>query len=147
MKRSEIRDFLKAGVNALTPVVEFGSGRLSEFASIRNHQYPSVWQNIKPVNTQLPDNAAPVDQWDIEILIAQKDTPDSVAEQYEHIIDDADFIAQKLIYLYRNVIDGYKKIVITDIVRTPFVKKNSPDCISGITLTFKMTVSDRTRIC
>ena len=147
MKRSEIRDFLEAGVNALTPVVEFGSGRISEFASIRNHQYPSVWQVVKPVNSAIANNGSPLDVWDIELLIAQKDTPDSTAEQYEPIIDDADYIAQKLIYQYRNVTEGYKKIQISDITRTPFVKRNSPDCISGVSLTFKITANDRTNVC
>lgn len=147
MKRSEIRDFLEAGVFNLTPVVEFGSGRISEFASMRSHQYPSVWQVVKPVSVSLPNNGSPLDVWEIELLIAQLDKPDSNAEQYEHIIDDADYIAQKLMYQYRNVIEGYKLIQISDITRTPFVKRNTPDCATGVTLAFKITANDKTNVC
>lgn len=146
MKRSEIRDFLKAGVNALTPPPEFGSGRLSEFASLRSHTYPSVWQNIKPVNVQI-ENIAPLDNWEIELTIAQLDKPDSTADQYEQIIDESDYIAQKLIYQYRNVTTGYKKLTISEVTRTPFVKKLSPDCISGVVLAFTIVATDTTNVC
>ena len=146
MKRSEIRTFLNEGVNALTPVVEFGSGRPSEFAPIRTHVYPAVWQNIKPVDVEIT-NSAPLDKWEIELVIAQKDLIDSLPEQYEEIIDTADFIAQKLIYQYRNVTTGYKLLTLESVSRTPFVKALSPDCISGVTLAFTLKVADQTNVC
>lgn len=147
MKRSEIRTFLKAGVDVLTPTPEFGSGRLSEFASKLDNVYPAVWQLVKPVDTDLPDNTSPLDKWDIELIIAKKDRLDSSAEEYEEIIDEADLIAQKLVYQYRNVTPGYKKIAISEIKREPFVKKKHPDCCSGVTLTFTITANDKTNVC
>jgi len=146
MKRSEIRTFLKNGVNALTPTPEFGSGRVSEFNSMPNKQYPAVWQNVKPVDVDLPDNTSPLDDWDIELIIAKIDRQDSNATEYEEIIDEADFIAQKLVYQYRNVTEGFKKITIKDIRREPFVKKHS-DCLTGVTLTFTITANDKTNVC
>lgn len=146
MKRSEIRTFLKNGVNALTPVPEFGSGRISEFNSIRNHTYPAVWQNVRPVDVDLPDNTSPLDDWDIELIIAKKDTQDSSAEQYEEIIDEADYIAQKLVYQYRNVISGFKLITISSIKREPFVKKYA-DCLTGVMLSFTIRANDKTNVC
>lgn len=146
MKRSEIRDFLKSGVNALTPTPEFGSGRDTEFNSIRSHTYPAVWQNIKPVDVELPDNTSPLNEWEIELIIAQKDNQDSAPEQYEEIIDESDLIAQKLIYKYRNIISGFKTTTISNITREPFVKKYA-DCLTGVLLTFKITENDRTNVC
>jgi len=147
MKRSEIRDFLKAGVNALDPPPEFGSGQISDFNSLRSHTYPSVWQNVKPVDVDLPEPMnAPLDEWDIELIIAQKDAMDSAPETYEGIVDEADFIAQKLTYQYRNVISGYKLIAISSIKREPFIKKYA-DCLTGVKLTFTITVNDKTNVC
>lgn len=146
MTRTEVRTFLKAGVDSLAPSTEFGSGLITDFNSERSHTYPSVWQNIKPVSPDLANNGAPLDTWDIELIIAQKDAMDSAPEQYESIIDASDLIAQKLTYLYRNVVDGYKQANLTTINRTPFVKKYA-DCLSGVTLTFKIVAPDKTNVC
>lgn len=149
MKRSEIRTFLKNGVNALTPVPEFGSGRLSEFASKLDHTYPAVWQVVRPVDVELlaSGGGSPLDNWDIELVVAQKDTMDSMPAQYEELIDAADFIAQKLIYQYRNATSGYKMLHIHSIKREPFVKKKTPDVCTGVMLTFTLTSNDKTNVC
>jgi len=148
MKRSEIRAFLKAGVDALTPPPpEFGSGLITDFNSNRSHTYPSVWQNVKPVDVDLPEPMnAPLDEWDIELIIAQKDALDSAHEVYEGIVDEADLIAQKLTYQYRNVTSGYKLIQISSIKREPFIKKYA-DCLTGVKLTFTITANDKTNVC
>ena len=146
MTRAEVRQFIEAGVNALTPSVEFGSGLITDFNSMRSHQYPSVWMNVTPVTPVIAYNVAPTDQWDIELIIAQKDAVDSSPEQYEHIIDDCDLIAQKLVYKYRNVISGYKMVTMEGFRRVPFVKKHA-DCISGVTLTFTLVAQDTTNVC
>jgi len=148
MKRAEVRTFLETGVNALTPAVEFGSGLITDFNSIRNHQYPAVWQNIKPVTVDIGDSgtSAPLDSWEIELTIGQKDAPDSVSEKYEDIIDHCDEIAQKLTYKYRNIVSGYKLVTLTDFSRTPFVKKFA-DCITGVRLSFTIVAQDKTNVC
>lgn len=146
MKRSEIRELLRGGVNALDPAPEFGSGQISDFNSLRSHTYPSVWQTVKPVDVDGLELSAPLDKWDIELIIAQKDAMDSAPEVYEGIVDSSDLIAQKLIYQYRNRISGYKQIAIDSIKREPFIKKYA-DCLTGVKLTFTITANDKTNVC
>lgn len=147
MTRQEVRAFIEEGVNLLNPVTEFGSGLLTDFNSSRVHQYPSVWQHILPVSTSIQNSTgAPLDSWEITLTIAQKDAINSSPETYEDIIDCADFIAQKVTYAYRNVVSGYKLIAITGLKRTPFVKKNA-DCLTGVELSFTITVQDKTNVC
>lgn len=147
MKRREIRSFIQSGVNDMNSV-EFGSGLITDFNSIRNHQYPAVWQNIKPVSVNIggAGSSSPLDTWDIELTIGQKDAMDSSPEQYEDLIDNCDEIAQKLTYKYRNIVGGYKIVTLEDFSRTPFVKKYA-DCITGVVLAFKMIVPDKTNVC
>ncbi len=147
MKREEIREFLKDGVNALDPPLEFGYGRLSEFnpASVKG-SFPMVWQLTSSVTTELA-NQSPVDSWSIELLIAEKDRMDSSAEEYEHIIDDCDLIAQKLVYQYRNSVEGYKNVTLSGFEREPFVKTNGAAVMSGVKLTFTILVQNKTNVC
>ena len=151
MTRKQIREFIREGVDLMTPSIEFGSGRLSEFASIRSHKYPAVWMLLGVVSGTNPSPGAPSDQWEIELIIAQKDQPDSPAELYEQIIDLSDEIAQKLMYKYNQIVTTnnltYKLVTLSNRKRTPFVKDYSPDCITGVKLTFTMTVPDRTNVC
>lgn len=146
MTREEVRDFLESGVNELVPAVEFGAGLITDFNSIRNHQYPSVWQIDANSNSELLMSGAPVDTWDIELVIAQKDRMDSSPTEYEHIVDDCDEIAQKLVYQYRNIVDGYKMTTMTNVSREPFVKKFA-DVLSGVTLKFSLISPDKTNLC
>ena len=145
MKRREIRSFLQKGVNEITPSVEFGSGLITDFNSIRNHSYPSVWQSIAPISVNL-GNSAPLDRWEIKLTIAQKDFMGSPPKTYEDIIDTCDEIAQRLTYLYRNVVEGYKKITMEDFRREPFVHQYA-DCLSGVDLTFTLISPDQTNVC
>ncbi len=148
MKRSEVRAFLKAGVDALVPVPEFGSGRESEFAAKLNKKYPVIWQTVKPVDVEITDEAsAPLDRWEVELIIAKLDAMDSSADQYEEIIDECDLIAQKLVYKYRNIVSGYKLTTMDDIGREPFIKKKSPDVNTGVMLTFTLVSQDKTNVC
>jgi hypothetical protein len=147
MTRREIREFIKTGVNDMLPSIEFGSGRLSEFASIRSHKYPSIWFLLGEVGGTNNPSGAPVDNWEIKLIIAQKDSADSKAEQYEEIIDACDEIAQKLIYKYNVTVEGYKLMRIENRNRVPFVKDNSPDCITGVELSFTIVTPDQTNVC
>ena len=147
MTRHEIRKFLASGVNALTVSTEFGSGRLSEFNSERSHDYPSVWWNsILGDSADLNTMLTPQDKIPIELHIAQKDTMDSTAEQYEKIIDTAHRIAQRLVFAYSQILSGNKLINLTGIKRAPFVKQHA-DVLSGIILTFTIVVPDLTNEC
>lgn len=148
MKREEIRAFLKSGVDALDPVPEFGSGRITEFNSEQsnNPDFPKVWQVIKPVTSEALQSQAPVDSWQIELAIAKQDTQDSKSIQYENIVDECDLIAQRLAYKYRAVVQDFDKVSISSFVRTPFVKKHA-GCLTGVTLTFTIRDSNQTNVC
>ena len=130
----------------MIPTLEFGSGLITDFNAIRSHEYPAVWMNIAPVSGSNAPYGAPLDVWEIELIIAQKDRMDSSPEEYEHIIDDCDEIAQKLMYNYNRLAAGYKMVSLSDRNREPFVKKYA-DCLSGVVLTFRMTIPDQTNIC
>lgn len=148
MTRKEVRAFLEAGVNELTPALDFGSGRVSDFnpVSAKSGGFPRVWQVIAPVSSEQPAQA-PVDNWEIELLIAGKDDMGSVPEQFELIIDDCDEIAQKLVYIYRNIVDGYKLVTMSGVVREPFVKLNGAAVMSGVSLKFTLVAPDQTNVC
>lgn len=145
MTRSEVRTFIESGVNALTPPPEFGYGRISEFNSLRSHEYPAVWQITSPVSTEL-GNGAPTDSWTVDLIIAQIDKQDSSAVEYEHILDDCDIMAQKLIYKYRNDIAGYKLVTMESVEREPFVKKYA-DCLTGVNLRFIIISPNQENVC
>jgi len=145
MKRSEVRNFINSGVAAITPQLEFGSGMLTDFNSERSNIYPKVWLESLEVDTVVP-SSAPVDTWPIKLYIAWKDQMDSKPEQYEDLVDKADFIAQKLIYQYRNVVTGYKLVEILADKREPWIKKNA-DCLTGVVLSFDLKATDATDVC
>lgn len=145
MNRSEVRAFLEAGVNELTPALEFGAGLITDFNSIRSHTYPSAWQVTASVNVEA-EFSAPIASWDIQLVIGQKDRMDSSPQEYEAILDECDTIAQKLIYQYRNIVSGYKLTTMNGITREPFVKKHA-DCLSGVILSFTLVSPDQTDVC
>ena len=138
MKREEIRAFLKAGVDALTQHTRFNSGRISEFAAARNNDYPFVWSEPLSITGNV---------WNVSMLIAGIDKIDSKPEQYESIIDECDLIAQKLLSQYRIQLADYDKLVIQNDGREPFIKRNNPDCTSGVILTFEIADFDPTNVC
>src|SRR5258705_8621246 len=107
MKRSEIREFVRSGVVALFPTVGFDSGMLSDFNSQRDNIYPKVWLESPDTQTDYPASA-PIDDWSLKLYIASLDKVDSAPDVYEDLVDQADFIAQKLLYELRNIIEGYK---------------------------------------
>lgn len=146
MNRRELRTFIKTGVNLMEPTIEFGSGLIDDFNSSRSHTYPSVWMNIKSVRGVNPVAGAPIDDWEIELIVAQKDALDSNPEDYEDIIDNCDEIAQKLMYNYNKIVSGYKLVTLSNRTRDPFVKKYA-DCLTGVTLSFTMNVPDQTNLC
>ena len=145
MKRSEIREFIRSGVVALTPTVEFESGQLTDFNSSRTNLYPKVWLESPIVDTDYL-TSAPIDDWSLKIYIASLDKIDSTPEVYEDLVDKADFIAQKLLYELRNIVNGYKLLALDNVKRDPWIKKNA-DCLTGIILSFVLKGPDQTDVC
>lgn len=145
MKRSEVRAFLKEGVDSLAPVLQFNAGRLSEFNSEFNKEYPYCWNSNLQSGTDLR-NSLPLDSWAVTIRIAKLDRPDSLPTQYETIVDECDYIAQRLIKKYNDVLESSKLVTITEISRPPFYKQHS-DCLTGVDLTFTINAPDKTSLC
>lgn len=147
MKRSEIRDFIRNGVNALTPVLDYSEGQITDWNAQRSNQYPGVLNVLEDADTEIPTTQTPpLDKWNIKILIANKDELGSIPDIYEGIVDQCDEIAQRLIYKYRNIIAGYKLLTMESINRKKFIKKYA-DCLSGIELTFTIVNQDQTDVC
>lgn len=147
MTRSEVRTFLKAGVDALTPVLEFGSGLLSEFAAKPDKSLPQVWQELRPVEGENSVSQAPLDAWDIRLHIAiAHNRQDIVSDEYEPVIDECDLVAQRLIHQYNAIVSGYKLVTITNRKREPFTKKH-PHVMSGVILSFRLNAPDKTDVC
>lgn len=145
MKRSEVRSFLEDGVNLLAPVLQFNAGRLSEFNSEFNKEYPYCWNSNLQAGTDLR-NSLPLDAWAVTIRIAKLDRPDSLPAQYEAMVDDCDYIAQQLIKKYNDVLTDSKLVTIASITRVPFYKQHS-DCLTGVDLSFTLNVPDKTSLC
>jgi hypothetical protein len=146
MKRSEVRAFIKKGVNAITPVLTFSEGLITDFnAGAVNQTLPTVHHLLEGNDTDLTESA-PSDTWTIRLIIANLDKVDSAASMYEDIVDHCDHIAQKLIYKYRNIVEGYKLVTMDGITRKKFVKKYAA-CLTGIELNFNLNAPDKTNVC
>ena len=147
MKRSEVRTFIREGVNSLVPVLDYSEGQITDWNAQRSNEYPGILSVLEQTDTSIPTTSTPLnDSWDIKLIIANKDALDSIPDVYEAIVDDCDSISQKLIYKYRNIIDGYKLTTMEAINRKKFIKKYA-DCLTGIELTFKLINQDRTNVC
>lgn len=146
MTRSEVRTFVKAGLDLLAGKIGFGNGRISEFNSQRSSSYPYAWLESLEVDSLLDGIVAPQEDWQVVIHIAKLDKADSSPDQYEAIIDECDLLAQKLTKQYHAVVSGYKTTTIDNISRTPFIKKHA-DCTTGVILAFTLTAPDTASIC
>jgi hypothetical protein len=138
MKRSEVKQFIEAGAEFYA--IPFDTGRISEFNSSRSNTYPFIFFETPNVTTDLI-NSVQTDNWTIRLHLASKDSPDSKMSQYEELIDDADYLAQRLVRRYNDVINDYNLVLISGISRTPFIKKHA-DCLTGIVLEFTLTVQN-----
>lgn len=156
MKREEVRAFLKAGADALK--LQFEAGRLTEFNKIADKKMPFEWlETLKAASDFQTSGSTLIDDWSVGIHIALQDKTDSIPSEYELLVDEADYIAQKLIWQYNvKLMDStatstanqalYKLITISGIRRDPFYKKHA-DCLTGIELTFNLNVPDKTNVC
>ena len=141
MKRSEIRQFIKNGVNSIVPVLDYSEGQIADWNAQRSNIYPGVLLILETSDTDIP-----IDTWNVKLIIANKDALDSTPDDYESIIDKCDEIAQRLVYKYRAIISGYKLLTIESIKRKKFIKKYA-DCLTGIELSFSLIGQDKTNVC
>jgi hypothetical protein len=146
MKRSEVKTFIEAGINALGLNIGFGSGRISEFNKARNNTYPTAWLETLETVPEITPQGLPIDNWQVNLHILKKDAQDSSADQYEAIIDECDEIAQKLMNKYNNEVSGYKLVTIQGYSRTPFIKDHA-DVLTGVLLSFTINAPDTTDVC
>lgn len=144
MKRSETRDFIKRGINQITPSIAFGSGRISEFASLST-TFPASWLESLERDSEIPFLQFQ-ESWPIKLHIRKLDSMDSSADQYEAIVDECDLIAQQLMRLYNEEISGYDRINLSSIKSEPMIKRD-PECSTGVLLTFTISGPDSTNLC
>lgn len=146
MKRSEIREFVRLGVVAIQqPSIEFHFGKYTDWNANRSNVYPCIFNPSLEVGTDYPVSA-PLDEWPIILYIAYKDKIDSKPEEYEDLIDQADNVAQQLMYRYRQIITGYTKTQILKSSRESWIKQNA-DLASGVILRFAVINTDQTNVC
>lgn len=149
MTREEVRAFLRAGVTAVNVDIPFGSGRITEWNSKRDNEYPGIWwESIVDDNVDLIENNLPQTEWPVKLHIGKLDKMDSSAEQYEALVDDCHYLAQQLIHQYNQIQSNtyYSSISFTGIARQPFVKKHA-DCVTGVILSFNLVDPDKTDLC
>jgi len=138
MTRKEVKDFIQSGAELYN--IPFDTGRITEFNSHRSNTYPFIFLETITVSTDLI-NSVQSDTWAINLHIASKDALDSDTDEYEALIDDADLLAQKLTRRYNDVLNTYDLVTISNISRTPFIKKHA-DILTGVILSFDLTVQN-----
>lgn len=146
MKRNEVRDLIKAAVQAVKSSYRFNSGRPSEFNSNRSNEYPYVWLESLSRASEFNANQMPSDDWNCILHVANLDKVDSKADQYEAIVDQCDLIAKQIIYQLNQAVSGYKLITLSGINSEPFIKKHA-DNTTGVILSFTLTSPDQTDVC
>ncbi len=146
MRREDLRSYIKSGVDALSPSIKFNSGRITEFNSQRNNEYPYVWLESLSSAPEVTDAGQSFDVWAIIIHVAKKDKPDSIPEQYEALVDECDYIAQQLWSQYNTILSTSTKLTLTGGARDPFIHKHADDT-TGVILTFSIQDFSPTPIC
>lgn len=146
MKRTEVKTFIQAGINALDAGIAYGTGRISEFNSNRVLSYPHIWMEPLGNSVTIAPIGLPYDEWKVQLNIAKKDKIDSDPAEYETLVDECDEIAQELVKVYNQTVSGYKLVTMTGIGREPFIKKNA-DCLTGVKLSFTINAPDTANWC
>lgn len=146
MTRQEVREFIEAGVNAITPVHAFGCGLVTDFNWLADKTLPQTWLELSEVTGENPVRQAPLDTWDISLYVVKQDAQDSLPVAYNSIVEDCDLVAQKLAAQYNFIVSGYKLVTITNRKRTPIVKKFA-HIMTGVILTFRLNAPDTTAVC
>jgi hypothetical protein len=144
MNRSEVRAFIKAGVDALEKVAEFRNGMISDFNSEPGKPYPYVWME----SLSRTETAAPMklQTWNIVLHIAFKDSMDSKPAQYEALKDQADDIASKLSDIYDRGLRRSYLVTMPSRSIEPFHKRHA-DVLTGVILSFDLNTPSNTVFC
>lgn len=145
MKRSEVRNFIKAGVALLGDAYTFSDGRISDWNK-EQKEYPQIFLESLTVSTEINERGTPWNSWSIRLHIALKGQLDDVPTQYEGLIDKCDEVAQKLQYNYNQLVETDKLVTIEGMSREPFQFKHA-DITHGILFSFTLKAPDRTSFC
>ncbi len=146
MNRSEVRAFVKSGVDYLNQSIPFNSGRITEFNSEASKEMPYVWLESLSVSPTVNTYGAPQEDWTITLHVANLDKMDSSASEYEDIIDGCDLIAQELTKVYNDLLTNSKLVTLDSLNRDPFIKKHA-DCLTGVILSFTLQTWDTSSFC
>lgn len=145
MTRAETRELIYKGIKALGNEIKFNSGRLSEFNK-EQKEYPFIWLESLSAGRDIITQGADIDNWEVSLHIAKKDKPDSIPEEYEQIVDECDYIAQRLIGQYKSILSYAKLVTLSGVGREPFIHKMADDA-SGVILSFTLSSPDKTSVC
>lgn len=146
MTRAEVRAFIKSGVDALAPAIRFNNGRVTEFNSARDNEYPFVWMDSLSVSRTITGTGAPTDEWAVVLRIVKKDAAGSIPEQYEALVDECDEIARALSSQYNIQLTGATNIVISTETREPAIHVHADDT-TGVTYSFTIQTWDNSSFC
>lgn len=147
MKRFEIRDFIRSGVEKLNQSYKFNSGRITEFNSARDNEYPYLWlESLSSENTVVQGSYAQFRNWAVRIHIAKKDSADSLPAQYESIVDQCDELAYELCKIYNHDLGTSKVVNIEGTTIEPFIHRHADD-LTGVILSFTLVDFDSTDVC
>lgn len=147
MTRKEVRDFISEGIYQLNKSYGFNSGRITEFNSARDNEYPFLWmESLSSENTINQASLAQFRNWNVVIHIAKKDAQDSKAEEYEGLIDDCDALAYQLTKQLNHDIENSNLIQIESTTIEPFIKRHA-DNTTGVILSFTLIDFDSTDVC
>lgn len=146
MKREEVRDLIGSAINALSEKVSFNSGRISEFNSERENEYPFAWLESLSRETSFNENQMPFDDWGCIMHFVKLDQPGSPPEDYEHLVDECDLLAKQFIYQLNQVVSGSNIITLSGLTSDPKIQKHA-DRTSGVILSFTLNIPDLTDVC
>jgi hypothetical protein len=146
LNRSEVRAFIKAGVDALEKVAEFRNGMISDFNSDPNKPYPYVWmESLGRTETRNIPNSKQ-ETWNVVLHVAFKDTMDSKPEVYEALKDKADAIAGQLCDIYDRGLKKSSLVTMPTRNIEPFHKRHA-DVLTGVILSFDLITPTSTFFC
>lgn len=146
MKREEVRDLIQSAINGLSERVSFNSGRITEFNSERENDYPFAWLESLSRETSFNNFQMPMDDWGCVMHFVKLDQPGSPPEDYERLVDECDLLSKKFIYQLNQVITGFNLVTLSGLGSEPKIQKHA-DRTTGVILSFTLNIPDTTDVC